>query len=62
MGGGGMCVILGGMSGVMSSVTMFCMMASVMTMMTSGPITEGEADKCCYEDDTQHVDTVTVRT
>ena len=62
--GGGDCIMgsMGVMLGVMSSVTMFVVMASVMTMMTSGPVTEGEADKCCYEDDTQHVDTVTVRT
>lgn len=41
---GGMCRVVGVMLGVMSSVTMFCVMASVMTMMTSGPVTEGEAD------------------
>ena len=54
---------MGVMLGVMSSVTMLVVMRSVMvSVMTSRPVTEGEADKGCYEDDAEHVDTVMVRT
>ena len=57
-----------GMMNCMGRAVMFRVMSSMMmssmvsSMMTSWPVTEGEAGKCCYEDDTQHVDTVTVRT
>ena len=59
----------GGVSGVGSVAgggVMLAMMGGVMTsvvaVMTSGAVTQGEADKGGHEEDAEHVDTVMVRT
>ena len=52
-----------GMMNCMGRAVMFRVMSSmVSSMMTSWPITEGEAGKCCHKQKAEHdVDTVTVK-
>ena len=60
-GGGGVMRGVGGavMLGVVRSLMVSTM---VSTVVTSGPVTEGEAGECCHKQKAEHdVDTVTVR-